>query len=180
MSPDTPPPFRYRQPLMHDVEDVERYCPGGYHPVDIGDVLCSGERAYEIVHKLGHGGFSTVWLVRSPAQKPLYFALKILSADVVHVPELNFFHHLRNVAASGHPNLMDLQDSFKVVGPNGEHHCLVFPVLGPSLQNSKAAKALSPITRHRVCQQIAAAVAFLHQHQICHGGKRRALNPFSF
>ncbi|KID64222.1 protein kinase domain-containing protein, partial [Metarhizium hybridum] len=56
----TLPPFQYCQPRMPYVEDVERYAPGGYHPVDIGDTICNGERAYEVIHKLGHGGFSTV------------------------------------------------------------------------------------------------------------------------
>ncbi|CAK7273357.1 hypothetical protein SEPCBS57363_005612, partial [Sporothrix epigloea] len=50
------PPFRYIQPFHVDVEDVEQYAPGGYHPVDIGDVICAGKTKYKAVHKLGHGG----------------------------------------------------------------------------------------------------------------------------
>jgi hypothetical protein len=41
-----------------DVEDLERYTPGGYHPTLIGDTFCSGR--YTIVHKLGFGGYSTI------------------------------------------------------------------------------------------------------------------------
>lgn len=37
----------------------ECYRPGGFHPVQLGDVL--GGR-YEILCKLGYGGFATVWL----------------------------------------------------------------------------------------------------------------------
>src|SRR5690349_10818350 len=37
-----------------DVEDLEDYAPGGYHPTLIGDTFCSGR--YTIVHKLGYGG----------------------------------------------------------------------------------------------------------------------------
>ena len=34
----------------------------GYHPVHLGDTFKDG--TYEVVHKLGYGGFSTVWLVK--------------------------------------------------------------------------------------------------------------------
>jgi serine/threonine protein kinase len=33
---------------------------GGYHPVCLGDTFKNGR--YKIHHKLGFGGFSTVWL----------------------------------------------------------------------------------------------------------------------
>ena len=41
-------------------ERQKEYRPGGYHPVYIGEVY--NER-YRVVHKLGWGYFSTVWLV---------------------------------------------------------------------------------------------------------------------
>lgn len=44
------------------VEDFEKYCPGGYHPICLNDTLHNGR--YRIVHKLGFGAFSTVWLAR--------------------------------------------------------------------------------------------------------------------
>ncbi|KNZ76817.1 Lysine-specific demethylase 3A [Termitomyces sp. J132] len=47
--------------IYHVVENVEKYAPGGYHPVLFGDVY---HDRYHIVHKLGHGSFSTVWLTR--------------------------------------------------------------------------------------------------------------------
>lgn len=42
-------------------EDLSRYCPGGFHPVHLNDLLDS---RYEVLHKLGFGSFSTVWLAR--------------------------------------------------------------------------------------------------------------------
>lgn len=33
-------------------EDVKKYVPGGYHPVDIGDEIAQ----YTVLHKLGSGG----------------------------------------------------------------------------------------------------------------------------
>ncbi|KAJ8128487.1 hypothetical protein O1611_g5148 [Lasiodiplodia mahajangana] len=167
MSQPTPDEFRYRQPRLDDVEDVEKYRPGGYHPVDIGDEIGTGDKRFVVLHKLGFGGFSTVWLVRSCLDMR-YFALKILCADVRDMNELRILEHLRSIG-SGHPNIVALYDSFKVTGPNGEHHCFLFPVLGPNLRNWNINKDMSGALRHRVCQQVASGIAFLHEHGICHG-----------
>ncbi|KAM3497271.1 hypothetical protein MY10362_009377 [Beauveria mimosiformis] len=58
-------------------EDVERYALGGFHPVHLGDTFDQGR--YRVVHKLGTGGFSTVWLVRDETEKK-WVALKIIDA----------------------------------------------------------------------------------------------------
>jgi serine/threonine protein kinase len=165
------PPSRYRWPRLDHVEDVERYVPGGYHPVDLNDVIANGDRKYAIVAKLGHGGFATVWLVRSSRgdSNPAYFALKILCADIADDDELAILQHLQT-ASTGHPNIIELYDSFKISGPNGEHQCLVFPVLGPSLGDITDANILSGPIRYQVCQQMASAISFLHKNGICHGG----------
>lgn len=42
-------------------EHVEKYKPGGYHPVHLGDVF---NNRYRVFRKLGFGAFSTVWLSR--------------------------------------------------------------------------------------------------------------------
>lgn len=48
--------------LIYDQERLDRYCEGGYHPVNLGDKFKDGR--YEVVHKLGWGGYSTVWLAK--------------------------------------------------------------------------------------------------------------------
>lgn len=45
-----------------DQERIAGYKPGVYHPVSLGDRF-KGTR-YEIYHKLGWGGHSTVWLAK--------------------------------------------------------------------------------------------------------------------
>ncbi|KAK7747563.1 hypothetical protein SLS62_009062 [Diatrype stigma] len=40
--------------------------------------------------------------------------------------------HLKKLGP-GHPNIISIHDSFNITGPNGEHTCLVLPVLGPTL-----------------------------------------------
>lgn len=43
-------------------ESLVRYKPGGFHPVNLGDTFRDGR--YTIRHKLGYGGYATVWLAR--------------------------------------------------------------------------------------------------------------------
>lgn len=45
-----------------DAEPLYRYRRGGYHPVYLGDVMNGGR--YQILHKLGWGGYSTAWAAR--------------------------------------------------------------------------------------------------------------------
>lgn len=58
MEPLTPQDFYFAGP---GVESPDRYRPGGYHPVHLGDVYY---QRYRIIHKLGYGTYSTVWLAR--------------------------------------------------------------------------------------------------------------------
>ena len=62
---------------IDDVEEMGRYCIGGYHPVSIGDRL---NDRYRVVHKLGHGSYSTVWLARDERLQRLV-AVKVSTAD---------------------------------------------------------------------------------------------------
>jgi len=112
---------------MEDVEDVERYRPGGFHPVHIGDML--GEK-YKVLHKLGCGGFSTVWLVRDLVDQRLY-ALKILAADASQI-ELDIYLYLMDTAGT-HPNVSTLHNYFTISDPYGSHHCFILSVLGPNV-----------------------------------------------
>jgi len=48
-----------------NVEDINRYTTGGYHPIRLGDILESDTKSYHVIHKLGRGSFSTVWLART-------------------------------------------------------------------------------------------------------------------
>ncbi|KAK4132834.1 hypothetical protein BT67DRAFT_435361 [Trichocladium antarcticum] len=65
MAPSRVSLYRHTVFVMREhVEDVERYTRGGYHPVDIGDTITNHQDDYTVVHKLGHSGFSTVWLVK--------------------------------------------------------------------------------------------------------------------
>ncbi|KAF6801056.1 protein kinase domain-containing protein [Colletotrichum musicola] len=62
------------------LEALHRYRPGRYHPIHLQDELCDGR--YRVIHKLGYGGHSTVWLCKDQhAKVPTYVSIKILVAD---------------------------------------------------------------------------------------------------
>ncbi|PGH06325.1 hypothetical protein AJ79_06568 [Helicocarpus griseus UAMH5409] len=73
---DSPPRILY-EPL-EGIERLENYKPGGYHPVAIGHRFCD---RYRIIHKLGHGAYSTTWLSRDE-QTEKYAAIKIYNFNV--------------------------------------------------------------------------------------------------
>lgn len=52
--------------IEDESEDTLQYLNGYFHLLRIGDIL--NER-YEVVHKLGRGGFSTVWLAHGRREK---------------------------------------------------------------------------------------------------------------
>lgn len=62
---------------LDDVEDLERYVAGGYHPTHLGDEFSEGR--YRIVHKLGFGGYSTgmetVFLRLAAAKQLTYLSM---------------------------------------------------------------------------------------------------------
>lgn len=60
-----------------EVERLEYYQPGAYQPVQIGDYFHGW---YRVVHKLGHGSFSTAWLARDE-QLNRYVADKVCTAN---------------------------------------------------------------------------------------------------
>ncbi|OJJ95917.1 hypothetical protein ASPACDRAFT_126205 [Aspergillus aculeatus ATCC 16872] len=87
--------FQYR--LIEDVEDLHRYCPGGYPPLQVGDSLADGR--YQVVGKLGYGGYSTIWLARD-CQKARYVAVKTITADASsHSPEVRVLHSLASAVS---------------------------------------------------------------------------------
>lgn len=69
-------PWKYFPFELGESEDLENYTPGGFHPVHLGDVY---DGQYRVVHKLGFGGFSTVWLARDFSASR-WVALKIVAA----------------------------------------------------------------------------------------------------
>ena len=110
---------------LEGTENPYGYRPGGYHPVAIGDVFVD---RYSIVHKLGHGGYSTTWLAKDQ-KVGRYVAIKIQIAIVksdFHEAEI-----LRDLGTSqtqdGQSATLPVLDQFLVCGPNGKYNAIVMP-----------------------------------------------------
>ena len=163
----------YLEGIRDDFEPLEQYQNGGYHPIHIGDVLGESGR-YRVIHKLGHGGYGTVWLCRDTVD-PGYVAVKVMLADVTRerFQDLNLTRLDRT--QPGAEYVVTPLDSFSITGPNGTHQCIVLPVLGPCVSPRlwfMLRKAPGPVLRG-MAHQAALAMNFLHQNGICHGGKSR-------
>lgn len=83
--PDTDSIASFRYLLVDfEAEDLEKYRPGGFHPVHLEDIY--GNNRDKIVHKLDAGVFSTVWLARDEL-KDTWVALKIEITEALAVIE---------------------------------------------------------------------------------------------
>ena len=159
--------WKYLPFELGECEYLEDYEPGGFHPVHLGDVY---DDRYQVVHKLGFGGFSTVWLARDTLTTR-WIALKVIVARESPTYEA------RSTIAS-HPSIVGSRlfavadRQFWIDGPNGRHLCLVFLVLGPNLAGlSKGIYSrIKPQFAKEVSLQAAQALAHLHSHGLCHGG----------
>ncbi|PGH05300.1 CMGC/SRPK protein kinase [Blastomyces parvus] len=170
---DSPPVITERTYYPEvDVEDLEGYTPGGYHPTLIGDTFCSGR--YTIVHKLGFGGYSTIWLARDQ-QLQRYVSLKILVAGASQDSRESEILH---VLMKGDPNhvgrqfIPPLLDQFSFDGPNGHHQCLVGEPTGCSIAASKenSTDFMFPCDAARsIAAQLIMGLSYLHANDVCHG-----------
>lgn len=107
----------------------------------IGDRFGSHNR-YQVVHKLGFGGHSTIWLVRDEFQGR-YVELKItIASDTTSSQEIHILLRLResfcDTAEMKHFPFPNLLDSFTHNGPNDSHECLVTEPGMCSLAKSKS------------------------------------------
>ncbi|PYI00006.1 kinase-like protein [Aspergillus ellipticus CBS 707.79] len=135
--PDNLPLLVYQ--WQEGVEDLEGYRPGGYHPTHIGDKYLDGR--YEVVHKLGYGSYSTVWLAKDHLEAR-YVALKILvAATSKECSESKILRVLSSGKAAHHGRayVSSLLDEFIINGPNGCHLCIVSEAAGCSVAQSKEA-----------------------------------------
>ncbi|KAI1198835.1 kinase-like protein [Nemania serpens] len=162
--------------FIEDVEDVSKYCPGGFHPTYIGDTL--KDRRYRIVHKLGYGSYSTIWLALDTLRRQ-YVAIKICSAntseDSVEEKILQHLSNTKRESLAAHPGkdlVQSVVDAFDLRGPNGHHKCLVMPPAMVSVRDAKEAsysRLFRPNIARSIIAQLALAVDFVHEKGIVHG-----------
>ncbi|KAM3446640.1 hypothetical protein MY3296_009470 [Beauveria thailandica] len=163
----------YQYNWIEDVESLEKYVPGGYHPVMIGDVI---KRRYEIVGKLGYGGFSTVWLARDMKQHT-YVAVKIGASDS-RMHETTVMKALSDskpsvlttsVTPSGAGAIPTLLDEFTVDGPNGTHPCYTTAVAECNVRDCSSLKMFNLDVARALSLKLVSAVAYMHGQGYVHG-----------
>lgn len=115
-----------------------------------------------------------------------WVALKILIALTEQEKaskEMRVLRDLLNDSTTGDAYVVQLLDQFCHKGPNGSHHCLVFELLGPSLDSviesyrpfpwdvATVDNRLDSDVILRVSKQLLSALSSLHGKGIAHGGK---------
>ena len=109
-----------------------------------------------------------------------YVALKFVVAELIgRNNEVKIHRHLasRSGAHPGSDRILAPLDRFQVQGPNGEHDVLVFPVLGPQLQD---VYGYDPTVIHRaiktIVHQVALGISFLHDCGVVYAGLSTVLS----
>ena len=90
--------------------------------------------------------------------------------------ELEVYRHLAGVSMdhSGQEYIRQLEDSFKLKGPNGEHDVFVMTPLGMSLrtlQEMQKNGIFQQILVARALDQVLTGLIFLHEADVIHIGK---------
>lgn len=159
---------------QEDVEDLEGYHVGGYHPVHLHDEY--SDRRYKIVHKLGFGAYSTVWLAKDQ-HEDRYVALKIVVAEASKSSsESRILRLLGNSQPkdAGRSYVSPIFDEFCIDGPNGRHLCLVSEPARCSVATSKEASTnwMFPMGVARaVAAQAVLGLRDIHSCGVVHGGR---------
>lgn len=149
------------------------------------------------MHKLGWGGYSTVWAARDIRsffllfflcdklgltcdRNGTYVAIKISISEPNPKSPNRESTVLQTLATAAHANqpgyqyLMMMKDFFEISGPNGRHECLVLEMLGPSVADYLDARSIDERLpgelAKRVVKQTLLGLAFLHERGIAHGG----------
>lgn len=163
--------------FQEDIETLERYRDGGYHPVQLGDDFSDGR--YRVVHKLGWGSYSTVWLAKDQHTNS-HVALKIIvgeegvSSNESRILRLLKQHQASTPASPGAHSVPELLDEFTIHGPNGRHQCFVSEPAACSVADSKEAglRWQFPLKLAReIAAKVIMGIDFIHSAGIVHGGK---------
>ncbi|KAK7961730.1 kinase-like protein [Apiospora aurea] len=156
-------PIEYE--FIDGVEPLALYEPGGYHPVVVDDLL---HRRYRIVDKLGHGGYSTIWLAHDE-QTTRYVALKVaISGQMLPRREPSILRALSESVPTTIPQVLEV---FNVRGPNGIHVCYTKTLAQGNLKEASFNRLFPIEVARLLAARLALAVSLIHSQGFVHGGK---------
>ncbi|KAK0107083.1 hypothetical protein ONS95_003792 [Cadophora gregata] len=156
--------------IEENSEPIDQYDTKLYYPLTIGDVL---DERYKIVHKLGWGGCSTVWMAHDTRERK-YVALKILTSS--RTGHTHGESDAINECLQGErkSNLVTYHSMFEL--PAGKnlhvHRVLVLPLLGPNLDQTCSEMPMSTHMHYRMSAawQLLVCLKDLHEAKIVHRG----------
>ncbi|OJJ42601.1 hypothetical protein ASPZODRAFT_20370 [Penicilliopsis zonata CBS 506.65] len=148
---------------IEGVESLDKYTPGGYHPIMIGDLL---HGRYRVVDKLGFGGYSTVWLAQDTSSGSSYVAVKIGIADSSQAE----IRTLRVLSSPPGCNLISIPlDEFELHGPNGTHPCYTTLPARCNLREISFSRLFPLEVARALVGGITTAIAYTHSRGYIHG-----------
>ncbi|KAI0760090.1 CDK4/6 [Fomes fomentarius] len=141
-SPSPPRPLSTaKYPVIDPSKLIEEerdpwYDPKDFYPVRLGDVFQS---RYQVVGKLGYGGYSTVWLCRD-LKAHCHVAVKVCSQNSIPIKrELAALEHLNNLPKIKHIGQQHVRtslDQFELTAndaPSRSFQCFVFRPMAESV-----------------------------------------------
>lgn len=156
----------YEYNWIDGTESLEKYKPGGYRPITIGDML---QGRYHIVDKLGFGGYSTVWLAHDTRLEQ-YVAVKVCIADSTF-REANILRALSPPSPYPGSNFIPaLLDGFELNGPNGNHSCYTMTPARCNLKEVSFSHLFPVEVARALVGGLTLAIAYMHSRGYVHGG----------
>lgn len=157
----------YETDIEDESEDSFQYLLGHFYPVCIGDLL---KERYQVIHKLGRGGFSTVWLAHDQ-ESGQDVALKILSSSAEEYKQ----HSKISQRVRDRSRLVLCLDKFQLSRRTKDvehrYNVLVLPLRGPSLKALQQGTKIPLARRMSAAKQLLQAVLSIHDAGLVHRGK---------
>ncbi|KAJ4388331.1 hypothetical protein N0V85_007667 [Neurospora sp. IMI 360204] len=182
---DAPQRYGLKPFPQSTVEDPNQYCRGGHHPILLGDLLgpLTNPSRFRVFHKLGYGGFGTVWLCQDMDEmrnnkKWKWRVVKVVSAKASNLKGGNADLKVMETFEEVDRELLKKKgvsipmESFWIEGPNGRHFCLVMEWLGPETTGLVSCIRQCEGMMKDIFFQLLEAMEFIHSRGFCHGDFR--------
>lgn len=147
---------------------------GLLYPICIGDLI---HGRYQVVHRLGRGGFSTVWLAHDHKNFKSVALKVMLAGDHDHAGEKEYqMQNMIKNSNTDQSHFLLFEDTFFLRSPHGYHRVLVLPVAGPSLKED-ISRYLPIRSRLSAAKHLLEALRSLHQVGLVHSGRSQYHHP---